>query len=151
MTKRLLQIFFLTCLLLSCSDTDTNGRKSGPPKFDSSDINNLIDTIKINKHPDLVWSDVENFSGDKMSDRFSQLEDSCSKIFIDKKNRDSLLIITSYFDKSGCTTYQPNIDIRGDSLFLLLENTTNIVCTELEIYKVIYHIKTSGKKYVVTK
>jgi hypothetical protein len=151
MTKRLLQIFLLTFLLASCSDSETNRQKSGPPKYDSLDINNIIDTIEINKHKDLVWSDVKHIDADLLSKDFSQFEDSCTKIFTNKKTSDSLLIITSYFDKSGCTIYQPNIDIRNDSIFLLLESTTNIVCTELEIYKVIYHIKTSGKKYVLTK
>lgn len=89
--------------------------------------------------------------GDLSSDNIEQLEDSCSKIFISKKTSDDILSITSYFGRSGCTNYEANIDIRADSLVLLLENTTNIVCAEREFYRVTYHVNTSGKKYIITK
>ncbi len=145
--KRLFEILLFTVTLVSCSDNGKENGESGTSKYYMDDP---VEMIKISEHKDLIGSEVR-MVGDMSSDNVEQLQDSCSKIFISRKTSDEVLSIISYFGRSGCTNYQANIDIRGDSLVLLLENTTNLVCAEREYYRVTYHVNTSGKNYIITK
>jgi hypothetical protein len=74
------------------------------------------------------------------------------KTFTKKESQDTLLTIESYFMRSGCTGYEGNISINRDTLFLKLESNTNMSCTELEYYKVVYKIRIAKrKKYIIVK
>lgn len=148
MTKFIIT-FILLVLLTSCSGIDS--QKINPDNVNKNDYSDFLpQKIKREIHKDLIWQEV-TMVGNPDSDNFEALLKKCSKTYTKKEYKDSLLIVTSYFDASGCTSYVANIDIRNDSLFLLLQSTYDQSCTELEFYKVTYHIKTNNKKYTLAK
>ena len=53
---------------------------------------------------------------------------------------------------AGCANYKGNIDIREDTIKLLLENLSEEVCSEENCWRLIYEIENNGnKRYVIKK
>jgi hypothetical protein len=120
-------------------------------KIDNVNIDPIVEKIDIIPHKQLVEAKVK-YLGDGMCENFEEYEKFSEKTFTKQESQDTLLTIESYFMMSGCTGYEGNISINRDTLFLKLESNTNMSCTELEYYKVVYKIrKEKRKKYIIVK
>ncbi len=141
---RAINLFFLFFIILSsCHDNNNSDKpKTGPPKYDEP----VQDTIRVNIHKDLLWTNAK-VVGDLGAENYSQLEKLSEKTFTNLQYYDDLILVTCYFETSGCGGNVGNIEIKNDSLFLLLPATTNILCTELDYYKVTYLISNPTKKH----
>lgn len=114
-------------------------------------VDTLVETIPVKLHKQLITAKVKCL-GDGMNENIEELEKFIEKPYTKTDIKDSVLIIESYFSKSGCTGYVGNININSDTLILKLESNTNTSCTEIEYYKVIYKIHNQKrKKYIIVK
>lgn len=144
--ENILLFSFFALTLCSCSNKVDKEAKNNNINIDS-----ITQHIDIVTHKQLVRAEVK-YLGDGMNENFEQYEKESEKAYTKKENKDTLLIIESYFTRSGCTGYEGNISVSSDTLILKLESNTNISCTELEYYRVIYKIRNPNrKKYIIIK
>ncbi|MGV3460417.1 MAG: hypothetical protein ACO1N9_08190 [Flavobacterium sp.] len=126
--KNIIAVLVLMCLIISC-------KQRNEPKKSTTNINK--------QHKSLLWKrqiplDMANYP--------KNIDTLYSQKTILQEKLDGLIYATAYFQADPCGQRIPDIEVKGDSIFLRVRFEGKEVCTEFLLRKVEYLIDNPSNK-----